>query len=79
MTTTENDHIAAVFERLGVEFPKVPRPVLEETITAELDRFQGRKIRDFVPLLVERNARESIRAAGSHASKYNSLESAPAG
>ncbi|MCC8930983.1 hypothetical protein C5142_03350 [Rhodococcus sp. BGS-1C] len=61
MTTTEDDHIAAVRDRLGTAFPDVPRPVIEDAVSAEHARFEGRSIRDFVPLLVERNARASLR------------------
>ncbi|MCC8930134.1 three-helix bundle dimerization domain-containing protein [Rhodococcus sp. I2R] len=68
MTTTEEHHIDAVRDRLDAAFPDVPRRVIEDAIAAELARFEGRRVRDFVPLLVERNARESIRSTGARAS-----------
>lgn len=61
MATTEHDHIDAVRDRLGTAFPDVPRPVIDETIASELARFDDRSIRDFVPLFVERKARETLR------------------
>lgn len=60
MSATEHDHIDAVRDRLGTAFPDVPRPVIDDTIAAELARFDGRSIRDFVPLFVERKAREAL-------------------
>ncbi|WP_415976664.1 three-helix bundle dimerization domain-containing protein [Rhodococcus sp. 077-4] len=62
MATTEHDHIDAVRDRLGTAFPQLPRPTIDETITSALAQFDGRSIRDFVPLLVERKAREMLRS-----------------
>ncbi|MDV8022199.1 three-helix bundle dimerization domain-containing protein [Rhodococcus sp. IEGM 1330] len=60
-TATEHDHIDAVRDRLKSTFSDIPRPVIDETVASELARFDGRKIRDFVPLFVERKARETLR------------------
>lgn len=62
MTTTEHEHIDAVRDRLGAQFPDVPRPVIDDTIAAEHARFEGNSIRDFVPLFVERKARQALQA-----------------
>ena len=62
MATTEHDHVDAVRDRLSTAFPDVPRPVIDATIETELARFDGRSIRDFVPLFVERKAREALRS-----------------
>ncbi len=61
-TTTEHEHIDAVRDRLGAQFPDVPRSVIDETIAAEHARFEGNSIRDFVPLFVERKARKALQA-----------------
>ncbi len=62
MTTTEHEHIDAVRDRIGTLFPDVPRSVIDDTIAAEHARFDGNSIRDFVPLFVERKARETLRS-----------------
>ncbi|MDV6260074.1 three-helix bundle dimerization domain-containing protein [Rhodococcoides yunnanense] len=61
-TTTEHEHIDAVRDRLSALFPDVSRSVIDETIAAEHARFEGNSIRDFVPLFVERKAREVLQA-----------------
>ncbi len=61
MTTTEGEHIDAVRDRLGSLFPDVPRSVIDDAIAAEHARFEGNTIRDFVPLFVERKARETLQ------------------
>lgn len=59
-STTERDHLAAVSDRLGALFPDTPTDTIEAAVAAEHARFAGRSIRDFVPLLVERNARAAL-------------------
>lgn len=61
MTTTEHEHIDAVRDRLAALVPDVPRSVIADTIAAEHARFDGNSIRDFVPLFVERKARETLQ------------------
>ena len=61
-STTEHEHIDAVRDRLGAQFPDVPRSVIDDTIAAEHARFEGNSIRDFVPLFVERKARKTLQA-----------------
>ncbi|MGV8874495.1 MAG: three-helix bundle dimerization domain-containing protein [Rhodococcus sp. (in: high G+C Gram-positive bacteria)] len=60
MTTTESDHIDAVRDRLGTAFPDLSRPEIDNAVSVEHARFDGRSIRDFVPLFVERNAKASL-------------------
>jgi hypothetical protein len=69
MTTTEDDHIAAIRDRLGAAFPGVPGQVIDDAIAVERARFENKKIRDFVPLLVERRARESLQNNRVHISE----------
>jgi hypothetical protein len=54
--------IIQVAERLQERFPSVPEDQIEQTVRAEYHRFDGSPIRDFVPIFVERNAREDLLA-----------------
>lgn len=60
MSTTEQDHLTAVSDRLGTLFPNTPADTIKAAVAAAHARFEGRSIRDFVPLLVERNARAAL-------------------
>jgi hypothetical protein len=51
-----------VAQRLHERFPAVPEDQIEQTVQAEYHRFDGSPIRDFVPIFVERNAREDLLA-----------------
>jgi hypothetical protein len=54
--------INAVNERLGRSFAdSYSRSTVSDTVDQVLHRFDGRPIRDFVPVLVERYAREELR------------------
>lgn len=65
-TTTEQDHLVAVSDRLGTLFPDTPAAAIEQTVAAEHARFDGHKVRDFVPLLVERKARAALHRQDGH-------------
>ena len=60
--TKESENLAAVQDRLVAALPGVPRERIEQAIAEEYARFDGRSVRDFVPLFVERNAREALRS-----------------
>jgi hypothetical protein len=49
--------ITDVVDRLVVEFPYVPDHVVTETVAAAHRRFEQARIREFVPLFVERSCR----------------------
>ena len=59
--TTEADHIAAVKDRLAAAMPNVPASHIDAAVAEQHAHFEGRSIRDFVPLFVERRARERLR------------------
>ncbi len=59
--TTEADHLAAVKNRLAAAMPDVPAARIDAAVAEQYARFEGRTIRDFVPLFVERRAREHLR------------------
>lgn len=55
-----SDRLAKAF---GAQYP--PERVLR-TVDTILHRFDDRPIRDFVPVLVERYAREELKASANH-------------
>ena len=63
MATTEDQHIDVVRRRLQVRFPDLDIHVIDEAIDTAHHRFDGRPVRDFVPLLVERAATTTLNAA----------------
>lgn len=54
-------HIDQVIDRLGTRFPDVPREGIEQVVRSAHEHFATGKVRDFVPLLVERLAREKLQ------------------
>lgn len=52
--------IGKVVERLAERFPTVPRPSIEEAVRAEHGALDGGRVRDFVPVLVERAAKARL-------------------
>ncbi len=54
-------HIDQVIDRLGTRFPDLPREGIEQVVRSAHEHFATGKVRDFVPLLVERLAREKLQ------------------
>ena len=50
-----------ILRRLTDRFPEVPAEVVSGIVQAERQRLDGRPIREFMPLLVERAAAEQLR------------------
>jgi hypothetical protein len=50
-----------VLRRLTDRFPEVPAEVVSGIVQAERQRLDGRPIREFMPLLVERASAERLR------------------
>ncbi|MGW4121766.1 three-helix bundle dimerization domain-containing protein [Nocardia sp. NPDC004711] len=60
----EDQQIAALVRRLAGQFPTISTDTVEG-IVAEIHRgFDGRPVRDFIPLLVERGALRRLSATG---------------
>ena len=82
---SENTAIAQVVSRLTETFtPAVPGPQVRETVQRIHHRFDGSRIRDFVPLLVENAARNELReratdpgAASRHRAEHRGQFAAP--
>ena len=56
VTTTEQQMIDQLTHKLVGAHPDIAPDQIARTISEEYGRFDGRPIRDFIPLFVERNA-----------------------
>jgi hypothetical protein len=54
-----------VARRLATRFPQISSDTVSRAVKHAHAEFANSRIRDFVPLFVERNARDHLRAAGS--------------
>ncbi|WP_432432617.1 three-helix bundle dimerization domain-containing protein [Cryobacterium breve] len=52
--------IGKVVDRLAERFPDLPRTSIEHAVRAEHGAFEGRPVRDFVPVLVERGVKARL-------------------
>jgi hypothetical protein len=58
--------MSRVTGRLQQQFPEVPAEAVEAVVNGRYEVFDGRPIRDFIPILVEHAAREELN--GGHPS-----------
>lgn len=67
MMTPEEEARAVdeVARRLAIRFPQISSDTVSRTVKDAHAEFANSRIRDFVPLFVERNARDHLRGAGS--------------
>ncbi|MDV8070699.1 hypothetical protein R4P64_29640 [Rhodococcus sp. IEGM 1366] len=56
----EERQIGLIKGRLSVKFPGATREVVDDAVDEAYSHFSGKNIRDFVPLLVERRANETL-------------------
>jgi hypothetical protein len=70
MDDREEHDIDVVRSRLIQRYPELDSEVLENLIVAVLGRFAGCRVRDFVPLLVERAATRTLDATYRRAPAY---------
>lgn len=59
---SEFEALLYLSERLKRRFPGWDDDALFELIADELEGFDGARLREFVPVLVERNVRQRLRA-----------------
>ncbi|MDD4867500.1 MAG: hypothetical protein PHQ28_10420 [Mycobacterium sp.] len=57
---SEQQIIDQLAQRLATVYAAVKPDRITRVVRAEYDRFDGRPIREFVPLLVERNAKSKL-------------------
>lgn len=59
---SEQRGVDEVIDRLGEKYPDVDREVIGVIVTEEHEAFNGRPVRDFVPVLVEKRAKQRVKA-----------------
>lgn len=60
---TEYESLLYVMQRMSFRFPWLDDDELPAATAEEIERFDGVRLRAYVPTLVERNLRERFRAA----------------
>jgi hypothetical protein len=61
---SEAEAMSRVVHRLRQQFPELPAERIEQAVHGRYEQFDGRPIRDFLPILVERSARNDLTATG---------------
>lgn len=56
----EQSRVADVVERIQARFPSVDRALVAEVVHEVHRSYAGASVRDFVPILVERDARDLL-------------------
>jgi hypothetical protein len=64
---SEQTVIEQLVERLSNRYPAISRATVASVILETHARFDGRPLRDFIPLLVERNAKSALERLGATA------------
>ena len=60
---TEDDETTSmdrVVDELRERFPGVPKPVVERLVQEGYRQFDGATVREYIPVMVKRNARQSL-------------------
>jgi len=65
----ETQALAQVFERLAELFPDVPVTAVRLAVEREHRKLDGRPVRNYVPVLVERAARDALASQGGARAK----------
>jgi hypothetical protein len=64
---SEQTVIDEIVERLTSRYPAISKATVEGVVHDVYARFDGRPLRDYVPLLVERNAKSELEQLGADA------------
>lgn len=75
----EEREVEAVVHRLADRFPEVGHEHVVEVVTDAHEELDGNPIRDFVPVLVEHEARGRLRAEGARPTSFSEPADAAAG
>ena len=59
-SSSEAEAMSRVVRRLQQQFPELSEAEIEQAVYGHYEQFDGRPIRDFVPILVERAARDQL-------------------
>lgn len=58
----EQRSVDEVIDRLAGKYPEVDREEIARIVADEHHAFEGRPVRDFVPVLVEKSAKKRVKA-----------------
>jgi UDP-glucose 4-epimerase len=58
----ETKSIDTVIAALELRFPKFARPAIADVVGQRYHQFDGAPVRDYIPVLVQRGAREQLLA-----------------
>ncbi|MGW0022032.1 three-helix bundle dimerization domain-containing protein [Rhodococcus sp. NPDC003382] len=75
--TTEDQAIVRVLDNLRSQFPGIPSEHIEALVAEIHARYIDCRIRDFVPLFVERHARAQLHAGSGGSAIRSSADPAP--
>lgn len=64
MTEQESVGLRNAIASIRLDFPEVPSAEVAALVDAERRRYDGRPVRDFVPVLVERAVRTQLHGRG---------------
>jgi hypothetical protein len=59
-TMSEDTRIAELVDRLRTSYPTLPADIVVEVVNEMRAAFHGSRIREYVPLFVERRARSAL-------------------
>ena len=65
--SSEQTVIEQVVVRLTHRYPAIPQATVASVVLETHARFDGRPLRDFIPLLVERNVKSALERLGATA------------
>ena len=57
---SEETRIAELVERLKAIYPTLPADIVVEVVNDMRDAFRGSRVREYVPLFIERRARAAL-------------------
>jgi hypothetical protein len=57
----EQRSVEEVIDRLATKYPSVHRLEIEKIVAAEHEAYDGRPVRDFIPVLVEKSAKKRVK------------------
>lgn len=60
---SEQKALDQIAERLAARFPELPADTITHAVQGRYAEFEGSRIRDFVPVLVERSVRADLSGA----------------
>lgn len=63
---TEQQILDQLAQRLAIAYPDITPDQVARTVSEEFGRFDGRPIRDFIPLFAEKHARNRLSQLVPH-------------